>query len=261
MRENRLRKKLSEQRILTGALVGMPTPSLVELIGYLGFDWILLDGEHEPLDAKDVEEFGRAAAAADVPLLARVGANRHELISAFADAGADGVLVPHVATVEQAEAVVSAVRFPPYGTRGLHGGTRGAGFGVGLDTGKYFGDPTAGTVPAVMIEDKEALDHLDDLAQVDGLDVYFVGPSDLAGSLGHAGDLEHPEVRDALRLALTTLSKVETNAVAFLAHNPEQIADAIDMGVRMIHTSTTRQFVATLRGYLDGARRVADEKS
>lgn len=256
--ENRLRRKLNERKTLVGALVGMPTPSMIEMCGYLGFDWVMLDGEHEPLDAHHVEDFGRAAAAADVALVARVGANRPELISSFADAGADAVLVPHVATVEDARQVVSSLRFPPYGTRGLHGGTRAARFGIGVDPRRYFGEPENGVMAAAMIEDASALGHLDELAAVDGLEIYFVGPSDLSGSLGHPGNPDHPDVVAALTTSLRTLSSRPENAVAFLAHNPQQVATAVANGVRLIHTATTRQVTAALRGYLDGAREAAE---
>lgn len=257
MRTNRLRQALADKRVLVGALVNMPSPSLIELCGYLGYDWVMLDGEHEPLDVATCEEMCRAGDAANVAVIARVAANRPDLISTFADTGADAVLVPHVADPAAAANVVSAIRFPPAGHRGLHGGTRAARFGVGLDAGAYFANTDSGTMAAAMIEDAAALDHLDEIANTDGLDVFFVGPSDLSGSLGYPGQIDHPEVKKTLRRTIEALSAPSKNAVAFLAHNAEQVAAAIEMGVRMPHTSTTRQVAATLRGYLTEASTAA----
>src|SRR5690606_15800444 len=112
--------------------------------------------------------------------------------------GVRGVQVPHVSSAAQAREVVEAVRFHPQGRRGLAARTRPAGYGIGVSLDEYVREANRDTLICIQIEDLEGLRNLDELLSVDGVDVFFLGPSDLSQSLGHPGEVDHPEVRDAM---------------------------------------------------------------
>lgn len=169
----------------------LPGSYVTEALAGAGFDWLLLDTEHSPADVLSVLPQLQAAAAYDVSTVVRPASNDPVLIKRFLDIGAQSLLIPYVQSVEEAEAAVAAVRYPPRGIRGVAGLTRASRFGRVEGYAKRAEEELC---LLVQVETRQALDSLEAIAAVDGIDGVFIGPGDLSASLGHPGELFHPEV-------------------------------------------------------------------
>jgi 4-hydroxy-2-oxoheptanedioate aldolase len=165
-----------------------------------GLDWLLIDGEHAPNDLRSILAQLQAVAAFPVSPVVRPPHADPVLLKQLLDIGVRNLLIPMIDTVEQAEALVRAVRYPPRGMRGV-GSALGRASGWNRETG-YLQDADAGITLVVQAESRRALDALDAIAAVDGVDAVFLGPSDLAASFGYLGQQEHPEVVEAVERAI-----------------------------------------------------------
>ncbi len=204
MKPNRMIRRIEAGEPVFGVSVMFPCPEIVEMIGELGFDWVMLDGEHGSISPATVGPLVMAAELRGLTPIVRPAENNAALIGSYLDRGAMGVQVPHVKTKEQAAAAVAACRYHPRGTRGLAGG-RIADFGFGKTTAEYVSEANDNILVCVQIEDVEAVENLDEILAVDGVDVYFVGPTDLAQSMGHPGEKEHPEVQQTIAWTLARI--------------------------------------------------------
>ena len=172
-------------------------PAEVEAAGYAGFDAVILDAEHGAAGAPQVEHQLRAADAVGLPALVRVPAGNAAPILTALDSGAVGVVVPHVRDAAAAAAAVAAAHYPPKGQRGLAVTTRAGRHGT-APLAEHLARAADETVVVVQIEDADAVALARAIVAVDGVDAVLIGATDLSISLGHPGDLEHPEVRDAI---------------------------------------------------------------
>lgn len=202
MKANLMKRKLLAGEPAVGLSVMIPSPQIVEMAGALGFDWVLIDCEHGTLNLETVELMAMAAEAAGITAIARPASHAPEEISRVMDRGVMGVQVPHVRTVADAERAVAAVKFHPLGSRGLALGTRPAGYDFGTSLGDYAARANAETLVCVQIEDAEAVDGAAEIAAVEGVDVVFVGPSDLSQSFGFPGNPKAEPVAAAIEAIL-----------------------------------------------------------
>jgi 2-dehydro-3-deoxyglucarate aldolase/4-hydroxy-2-oxoheptanedioate aldolase len=186
--------RLRAGELLYGTLLTFGPTEVADLLAGAGFDWLFVDAEHGALEPRDVLLILQAVAGR-TPCLVRVPALDEAWIKRALDAGADGIIVPQVSTAEQAERAVRLAHYPPRGTRGL-GTARANRYGLGL-AGQLDRAWEQVTV-VVQAETAEAVRNIEAIARVPDLDAVFVGPFDLSASLGHAGDLDHPEVRVAI---------------------------------------------------------------
>lgn len=187
-----LRSAVAERPVI-GTFVAINNPTVVEILGRSGFEVLCLDTEHASFGPVDVEGLIRAADAVGATTIVRVSSIGAEIARAL-DSGAAGVLVPMVETVAQAEQVAQAVRYPPIGTRGAGIGRAAA---YGMRFGEYFGSANDRVVAMVQIETARAVENVDAILAVPGIDVAFVGPGDLAVSLGAPmGTPEHTAAVD-----------------------------------------------------------------
>lgn len=199
---NRFKARLAEDRPMHGLWVTIPDPSVVEALAGAGFDWIVLDSEHTPVEPSGMLPLLQAAAASGVCVIVRPVVNDTALIKRHLDQGALTLLLPYVQTADEARAAVIAVRYPPRGLRGVAGTMRAAGFGRVAD---YTRRADAEICLIVQVETVEALTNLDAIAGTDGVDAVFIGPSDLAASMGYPGQPGHPAVRAAILKAIERL--------------------------------------------------------
>jgi 4-hydroxy-2-oxoheptanedioate aldolase len=176
-----------------------------EIIAHSGFDWILLDTEHSPNEIPDLVQQLQAMKGGTASPVVRVAWNDTVLIKRTLDIGAQSVLLPYVQTVEEAQRAVQAVRYPPRGVRGVSASSRASQYGRVKD---YLGKADDEICLLVQIETRSALDQLEAIAQVDGIDGVFIGPGDLSASLGHLGQLQHPDTQSALKDAGSRLSRL-----------------------------------------------------
>lgn len=193
MRKNPLKEKLRKGEPLLGLFVSLPSPALVEMIGLMGYDYVIIDAEHGVADLETCEHMVRAAEAAGVTPLVRIAENVQQNILRYLDAGAMGVQIPMVNTREDAEAVVRSVFYPPKGRRGL-AGVRASRYGIGLASGDYVRMANEELLVIVQIETTQAVASAEAICATEGVDIVFIGPSDLSSSMGFAGQPTHPDV-------------------------------------------------------------------
>ena len=187
------RERLHNREPLLGTLVTLPLPQIPEILALAGFDWLFIDGEHGSLSASDIQMLIQAASPYGAALV-RV-ADEGPAIKSALDSGADGIIAPLVQTAAQAEAIVQAARYPPEGQRSMG---VGRAQGYGLRFRDYLDRANAETVVVVQVEHIKAVEQIEAIAQVDGLDAIFLGPYDLSASMGKPGAVDDSDVQEAI---------------------------------------------------------------
>lgn len=243
-----MKAKLAAGEPAFGVSVMFPSPQLVEMLGALGFDWVLLDCEHGSLSPQDVELMAMAAQASGMTPIARPATRSAEHILQVLDRGVLGVQVPHVVSADDARAVVQAVKYHPLGRRGLAAGTRSANYDAHGSMADYVRAANEATLIAVQIEDEAALANVDEIARVDGIDVCFIGPSDLSQSMGHPGNPKAPRVAEAIDACLARIRAA--GRTAGMPSGVDNVAEVLGKGVRYVYTHVPRLLAAAARAYL-----------
>lgn len=239
--------RLRGDTTLHGFFIGIPSPATVELAGYSGFDFVIIDTEHGAAGLETLEHLLRAAAASGIAALVRVPRGNADDILHVLDAGADGILVPHVTDAEVASRIVQHAYYPPLGRRGISTLSRAARHGTG-DAAKVLREQAGRTAVIVMIEDREALSEVGAIARVEGVDAVFVGPNDLAASMGHLGNAAHPDVTEAIASIRQELQAIPGGpAFATIARAAPQARELSAQGARMICFNTTYILANALR--------------
>jgi 4-hydroxy-2-oxoheptanedioate aldolase len=193
MPQNQFKRALAAGKTQFGLWSTLSNAFAVEVIAGAGYDWLLLDTEHSPGDPLTVlPQLQTIAGYPTVSALVRPAANDAVLIKRFLDIGAQTLLIPYVQTREEAEYAVRATRYPPHGIRGVSALTRATRFGREKD---YFATCADDICVIVQIETQEALNNLDAIAKVEGIDALFIGPADLAASLGYGANQGHADMR------------------------------------------------------------------
>lgn len=188
------RKRLAAGEALSGTFIKTPTGHSVEIFGDLGFDFVVIDEEHAPFDRQAIDHALVSARAGGIAALVRVASSAPSNLLSVLDGGATGVLVPHVATVEKAREVAASCRYRN-GKRGFSNSPRAGRYG-GLSLSQHVEHGDAVTTIVAQIEDPEALDCIDEIARVEGIDALFIGRGDLSVAMG-VGSPDAPEVRAA----------------------------------------------------------------
>lgn len=195
MKQNIVKTRLKNNQPVLGVLSNSTDPTVAEICGFSGLDFYMIDGEHSPITTAQVQEVVRACEVSGITPLARVRSNDPKLILQFLDAGVMGIMMPGINTVAEAEALVRAVKYPPLGKRGF-GPARSSDYLLGaMSQGEYVQYANEQTLVLPQLEDKEAIDNLDSLLTVEGIDGFIIGPRDLAMSMGYYDGPAHDEVK------------------------------------------------------------------
>ncbi|HEY3808553.1 MAG TPA: HpcH/HpaI aldolase/citrate lyase family protein [Steroidobacteraceae bacterium] len=202
---NTFKQALQQRQRQIGLWSSLCSNLVAELIAHSGFDWIVLDTEHSPNELPDLVSQLQAMGLGTATPVVRAAWNDTVLIKRILDVGAQSILLPYVQTAEEARHAVAAVRYPPRGVRGVAGASRASNFGRVRDYLKLADEQIC---LLVQVETRKALDELEAIAAVEGIDGVFIGPSDLAASLGHLGQPQHPETQQALRQAAERLDRL-----------------------------------------------------
>ncbi len=250
--KNRMKEKLLSGQPAFGVSVMFPSPQVVEMVGRLGFDWVLIDCEHGSISPESVELMVMAAELAGLTPIARPWTNSPEAILRLMDRGVMGVQVPHVNTAADARRAVESVKFHPLGSRGLAAGTRPANYGFGVSAADYVRQANRETLVCVQLEETEALQNLGEILRVDGVDVFFVGPSDLSQSMGHPGRSDMPEVREAMDQAFAAI--VAAGKLPGSAGNTQAIRGYLQKGVQYLYTHLTTLLANGSKEFLQAVR-------
>lgn len=249
IRPNRVKRKLAAGDVAYVA-GGFTHPDDIDAFGPLGFDGIWLEGEHGGVEPAELGNLTRACDIWGLTSVVRVNQNNQGIVYRTLDRGAQGVVVPHVNTKEEAQNVVDGGMFAPIGHRGMFGSRQS--FAVP----NYFDVANHETLLMILIEDIIAVRNLDEILTVDHIDVFFVAPSDLATSMGHIGNVGHPEVQRTIEDTHQRISAAGRTAGALV--NNQNVEKYIDAGVRLVFTSAGAWLAA---GASDFIQRVKNAKN
>ena len=246
----KLKQRLKGGDTLIGCWLNLGSPITAEIVGTAGFDWVLIDLEHGAGVESDVLPQLQALAHTAAAALVRVESTEQARFQRVLDLGAEGVMCPRIATVDEAKRVVRALHFPPKGSRGMTNTGRATGYGHNFPS--YYQDASDNILGIVQIETLEVLNHLDAIAALEGVDVLFVGPADLSMALGHFGEYEHPQFLEALQETINAARKVG-KAAGIIVFDPDDFSKYHQQGMRMIACGSDVGFVAR------GARQLAQK--
>jgi len=248
MADTNLKSRMLDGDVLSGTFMKTPAFQLIEILAMSGMDFIALDAEHSPFDRGTVDACLGMARALNFPALVRIPDGSPAQILTMLDSGATGVIVPHVNTAEKAREVAQAARFG-HGGRGFAGSTRWAGYAT-RPMPEVLKQSETETMVLAQIEEPEAVDDIDEIAAVDGIDGLFVGPADLAVCYGLT-DAAAPEVRLAIKRVGEAAKKHGKCLVTF-APNISWVPDLKALGVTMFFIGSEHAFM------LDGAKAMAN---
>ena len=234
MRENRVKRVMREGGLAIGAYVGaLADAKVVEIIGHAGYDAAFIDLEHTAFDLSTVQAMVVAAERVGITPIVRTPGFDPAFILRLLDMGVQGIQVPHVNGAAGARAAVQAVRYPPLGDRGMAGASRAADFGK-VPLGRHIEESNREITLAVMIEDVQALDEIDEIASIEGLDIIAVGPSDMARALGVAAESGHPKLVAAVERVSQAIKRGGIAKMAFPMNHrsyPRTAAELLELGV------------------------------
>ena len=225
IRPNRIKQKLANGD-LAYIVAGLTNADDIDAFGPNGYDGVWLEGEHGNVDATNLGNLTRACDLWGMTSVVRVNKNDQGLIYRTLDCGAMGIVVPHVNTKSEAQNVVDGGKFAPIGHRGMF--TSRQGYGVD----NYFEVANSQTLLVVLIEDIVAINNLDEILSVDHIDVFFVAPSDLATSMGHIGNHNHPDVQNTIDSALARIQ--DAGRVAGTMTTDDTVEKYVKAGVQFL---------------------------
>ncbi len=203
MNSNIMKEKLRSGKNVVGLFQNVINPNITEIMGLLGFDFVIVDGEHTTFNPNLAEEHFRAAELRNISSVTRIGQNDQQVIQKFLDAGSQGVLMPLINNKSDALEVVDSVKYPPIGKRGLASG-RGSSYGIPQSVKEHVDHSNKETLVAIQIETTEAMENVEEISSIEEVDVLFFGPSDISSSFGIHGQINDPKVRDTI----SSLSKI-----------------------------------------------------
>jgi 2-dehydro-3-deoxyglucarate aldolase len=227
---NSFRQRMLAGEPLIGCWMSLASHIVSEVVGYAGFDWMLLDAEHSPNDIQTL--IAQLQALKDSPSapVVRPEWNDPVQIKRLLDIGFYNLLIPFVESAQQARAAVAATRYPPQGMRGVSVAQRGNRYGYDRE---YFTSINEHICVMVQIENRAGVAASAEIAAVDGVDCLFIGPSDLAASYGHLGHAQHPEVQAAIR-EVVRAAQAQGKAVGILAPVDEDARNYQAMGIQVL---------------------------
>lgn len=255
MFQNRVKQKLAEGKVAWGVTSADPCPALLEVLGYIGFDWVLLDNEHGHITVESMPNCARACEASGMSPIVRPIMNKPEFIRPFMDMGAYGVQVPQVDTPEEARVTVDAVKYPPLGKRGFFSGARNNRFGMGMPSADYLEHANRETLVVLMIETPLGIQNAEAISRVEGVDVVFVGAGDLSVLMGYPAQMTRPEVVKAAEGAIDAIRKA--GKVPGCSCPDDQVPFWLERGVRFFHAGGWRLLIRSGQEWLKTMRESA----
>jgi len=227
-----LKSKLAQSEITIGSWITLGHPSIAEIMATAGFDWLVLDMEHSVLELSEIQMLIQVLDMQKCPAIVRLTSNHPDQIKRVMDAGANGIMVPMIKSAADAESAVQSVYYPPRGKRGV-GLARAQGYGAEFQQYRDWLEKNA--VIVAMIEHIDAVNAIDSILSVDGIDAYIIGPYDLSGSMGHIGELNHTEVASAIEKVLEAGKRIgKPGGIHVVEPDQEQLRQKITAGFSFI---------------------------
>lgn len=230
MPRNHFKHAIAKGQLQIGLWCSLCNSVAVEIVSHSGFDWLLLDTEHSPNEVPDIFAQLQAMQAGTASAIVRPAWNDTVLIKRYLDIGAQTLLIPFVQNAEEAKRAVEATRYPPNGVRGITGSGRASRYGRVKD---YLKNAGSEICLLVQVETRSALDQIEAIASVEGVDGVFIGPNDLSASFGQIGNWGHPDVQAALQDAAKRVKKIG-KASGILTPNVEEAKRFIEWGYTFV---------------------------
>lgn len=228
---NSIRERVLNRELLTGTFLSLGSSITVEMAGNSGFDWLLIDMEHGWGSHAHLLPQIQAAGATPAAPFVRIEDNQTPRFKRVLDLGASGIMIPYISSVAEAEHAVSAMRYPPRGVRGVAKLSRGSGFGADFED--YFENGHEQLTTVIQVETVDALNDIDNIASVDGVDVLFVGPMDLTVNMGIRGQFDHPDYISAQK-KIAEAAKNAGKAAGILLQSADQVSPTLDLGYTFV---------------------------
>jgi len=226
-----LRARVLAREWVVGTFINLGSPMTAEIAGLAGFDWVLIDHEHGPGGEETLLHQLHAVSGTSAVPIVRIAFNETPRFKRVLDVGAHGVMIPLVSSAADARAAVAAMRYPPRGIRGVAKFHRSVGFGADFDD--YYQHAHEWLISVIQIETPEAVSAIDEIAAVDGVDVLFVGPTDLSYNMGIPDQLEGEEFTAALR-KVSEAAKRHGKAAGALVHSPALVPRLKELGYTFV---------------------------
>ncbi|MGH8714019.1 MAG: HpcH/HpaI aldolase family protein [Casimicrobiaceae bacterium] len=236
---NHFKRAIASGRTPLGAWLSSGSPATAEALGCAGFDFLVVDMEHTPIDPPQMVDILRAIAGTPAQAIARPPWNDIVMIKRALDAGAQTLLLPFVQDADEARRAVASTRYPPEGVRGVAGTHRGSRYGTVPD---YLRRAREELCVIVQIETPPALASLDEIAAVPGVDSIFIGPSDLSASMGYLGDVANPAVQEKLAAAARACRRAGKPS-GIIGPTPDMVTRFIDYGYSWIAIGSDMGFM------------------
>ena len=231
-------QRLRQNELLLGTMLTLPSPEVAEMIAACGYDWLFMDGEHGNLSTLDWQRMLQAVAGRSAAII-RVAENTERDIKKVLDIGADGIIAPQVNSAEEARHVVACCKYPPRGIRGV-GLARAQGYGRNF--AEYMESANDRIAVIIQAEHIDAVNNIDDIVKVDGIDAVFIGPYDLSASMGRMGEVDHPEVVEAIDRVGRACQQNDI-ALGYFGTTAESVEAYVDKGYNLICAGVDAAFV------------------
>ena len=231
------RERLLANETLIGTLVATPSPEIVELLASLDFDWLFIDAEHGAFGPEQVVSLLQAAH--DCPCLVRIPGPDETWTKKVLDAGAAGIIVPQINSLQEAKNVITYSKYPPLGKRGVG---LGRAHGYGKEFTSYLENANQQTVVVLQAETESILECIDEVSALNGVDAVLIGPYDLSSSLGHIGEITHPSVQNAIESVKQACTKNNTQLGIF-GVNAENVVPYKKMGFSLLTVGVDTLFI------------------
>jgi len=233
--ENYLKRTLNEGKVVFGPFLKFTDPAVVEIMGFAGFDFVIIDAEHGPISMENAQNMIRAAESVNITPIIRVGSNDEILILRALDIGAQGIEIPQINSKPDAVRAVKSVKYSPQGERGVCRYVRAANYSS-MDKFKYFESANKETMIIAHIEGVQGINNLDEILSVSEIDVVFIGPYDLSQSLGIPGQVKHPLVIEKMKEVVSKCKESKVTAGTF-ADDIETARTWISLGIQYMSFS------------------------
>jgi 2-dehydro-3-deoxyglucarate aldolase/4-hydroxy-2-oxoheptanedioate aldolase len=249
---NQFKRAIAADRTPVGVWLSGGGAAAAEALGCAGYDFLVVDMEHAPLDVPQMIDVLRAIAGTPAQPVVRPPWNDFVMVKRVLDAGAQTLLFPFVQNADEARRAVAATRYPPEGIRGVAGTHRASRFGLVDD---YVKRANGEICVIVQIETISAFERLEEIAAVSGVDAIFIGPSDLSASMGHLGDAGQPAVQEKLKAGAQTCRRLG-KPCGIVGANPEMVRKFLDYGFSWVAMGSdmalmvgrAQEYLAKLRG-------------
>ncbi len=252
MQPNATKAKLARGELVFGPLISAPEPRLVELAAEAGMDFVRIDGEHGPMTLETIENMIRAAEAGGITPMARIPVNREEIVLSYLDRGLAGLIYPHVSNAEDARIAVTNMKFAPQGQRGYSGRGGFVRWTMGIREQSVHEFANRETLCVCLVEDAEGFKNIEEIAATPGVDTVYIGPGDLAQSMGHLGNRQHPDVLKAIEDGTRRVRALGKSVGITLSTpgNPDEAKRWIDAGMQMFSMNITELIAWSMRDFI-----------